>query len=254
MKTVLRKCEQADLEYLSNILENFISVTNDKMRTHLLRESEESDVAREKLISVIEKQIRYFGSSNAAYMWRKITRTDGGVSVHVIIDDVSKKLKVNLKKGGSVEDKLECLASAVVEKELIAKSPKALVQGFEDMGLGSVNSKLVQSKIKANSPVMVIPILMEVIGPQATLAIVETIVISILAQYIGKEAAKYLVRELSKRNPWINALGPLVWTLSIAWLAFDLQGPAFRKTVPILLYLGMVSLRDGLEKPYELNQ
>ncbi|MNP77743.1 hypothetical protein D3C76_1752300 [compost metagenome] len=52
-----------------------------------------------------------------------------------------------------------------------------------------------------------------------------------------------------KRNPWLNALGPWMWALSAAWLAFDVQGPAYRKTVPICLYLGVVGLRDGLETP-----
>ncbi|MDX7686134.1 hypothetical protein SJS35_21000, partial [Aeromonas caviae] len=62
-----------------------------------------------------------------------------------------------------------------------------------------------------------------------------------------REAAKALVKEVSKRNPMLNALGPVMWVLSGVWLAYDLQGPAFRKTVPICLYLGVVALRDGSE-------
>jgi len=38
-----------------------------------------------------------------------------------------------------------------------------------------------------------------------------------------------------------------MWVLSGTWLAIDLQGPAYRKTVPICLYLGVVAMRDGIE-------
>lgn len=246
MKKILRKCEQADLEYLSDVLNNVASLTNDKRRVKLLRSSEASEIEREELISIIDKQIKYFGSSDAAYLGRKIARIDGGVSAHEIIDDVSKKLKVKLKKGGSVESRLESLAAAVVEKELSTLPPEKLVSEFKKMGLDSNKSEFVLSRIKANSQVMVLPILVEVVGPKAALAMVETIIISMLTQFIGREAAKHLVREISKRNPWMLSLSTFVWYFSAAWVAFDLQGPAFRKTVPITLYLGMVALRDGL--------
>ncbi|AHJ77509.1 hypothetical protein C813_20290 [Kosakonia sacchari SP1] len=85
------------------------------------------------------------------------------------------------------------------------------------------------------------------LGPKIALGIVETIIVSLIAQMIGREAAKQLVKELLKRNPWINSLGPILWAISGAWIAYDLQGPAYRKTVPICLYLGIVALRDGEE-------
>lgn len=91
------------------------------------------------------------------------------------------------------------------------------------------------------------PIIFKVLGPKVATSIIEVVIISLIAQIIGREAAKVLVKELVKRNPWINVLGPIMWALSGAWLAFDLQGPAFRKTVPICLYLGIVALRDGAE-------
>jgi uncharacterized protein YaaW (UPF0174 family) len=72
---------------------------------------------------------------------------------------------------------------------------------------------------------------------------------------IGKEAAKHLLAELVKRNPWLTTLGPFVGPLlsggAVAWLAYDIQSPAFRKTEPICMYLGLVALRDGLKHPIE---
>ncbi|EOU4669890.1 hypothetical protein ACOITO_004717 [Escherichia coli] len=93
----------------------------------------------------------------------------------------------------------------------------------------------------------ILPIVFQILGPKIALGIVETIIVSLIAQMIGREAAKQLVKELLKRNPWINSLGPILWAISGAWIAYDLQGPAYRKTVPICLYLGIVALRDGEE-------
>ena len=99
-----------------------------------------------------------------------------------------------------------------------------------------------------NGEMLVLPFIFELLGAKVALGLVETIAVSIIAQIVGKAAAAALVKEVVKRNPWLNSLGPIMWAISGTWLAFDLQGPAYRKTVPICLYLGMVALRDGEEK------
>ena len=43
---------------------------------------------------------------------------------------------------------------------------------------------------------------------------------------------------------WLQWIGPAAWTLSVGWTALDLQGPAMRKTIPIVLYLGLCSMRE----------
>jgi uncharacterized protein YaaW (UPF0174 family) len=43
-------------------------------------------------------------------------------------------------------------------------------------------------------------------------------------------------------------LGPLVWTISGAMSMAIVLGPAFRKTVPIVLFLGVICIRDGIQK------
>jgi uncharacterized protein YaaW (UPF0174 family) len=156
-------------------------------------------------------------------------------------------LNVKIKQGGSTEAKLERLVSSVVEKELFSKSPEELNKAFKDLGIGSSETELVLDHLKKNGKVAVLPIIVEILGPKIALAVIETIIISLIAQIVGREAAKVLVKELVKRNPWINALGPIMWVLSGMWLAIDLQGPAYRKTVPMCLYLGVVAMRDGIE-------
>jgi uncharacterized protein YaaW (UPF0174 family) len=247
MKTVLAKCEHPDFEYLSEVLDSYASLTDDSGRKDLLVRSKNSQSARAELITLIDKQIRYYGSSDVAYAFRSVFSTDGGIPALELIEDVCEKLKVNIKHGGSVESRLEGLVSAVVEKELLSKTPDELAEAFKNIGVGDADAKLIKEHLVKNGKAAVLPIIFELLGPKIAMGIIETIIVSLIAQIVGREAAKVLVKEVVKRNPWLNVLGPVMWALSGAWLAFDLQGPAFRKTIPICLYMGIVALRDGSE-------
>lgn len=247
MKAIISKCTKDDFNYLSGVLDSYFSFTDDKRRKELLAASDSQPQSRVQLIDLIDQQIKYYGSSDFAYLKRSIFGGDGGVQAKEIVEDVCEKLKVNIKLGGSIESRLERLVNAVVEKELLSKTPEELSSAFKDMGVGDLDRELILEHLKKNGKVAILPILVQVLGPKITLGIIETIIISLIAQIIGREAAKQLIKELMKRNPWINALGPALWVLSGVWLAFDLQGPAFRKTIPICLYLGIVALRDGEE-------
>lgn len=136
----------------------------------------------------------------------------------------------------------------MVEKDLLSKSPSELADAFQNIGVGDADLKLIMEHLIKDGKAAVLPVIFEILGPKIALGIIETIIISIITKIIGREAAKVLVKELMKRNPWLNVLGPIMWAISGAWLALDLQGPAYRKTVPICLYLGVVALRDGEEK------
>lgn len=247
MKSVLAKCEVPDFQYISEVLDNYVSLTDDSGRKELLQRLQTTGDAktRNQLIALTDKQIRYFGSSEIGYLWRTVFSDDAGISATELIDDVCEKLKVTIKVGGSVEAKLERLVKAVVEKELLSKTPDELRKAFRDFGIGEAKAEHILDFIKKNGKVAVLPILLEIAGPVITLTIIEAIIIGLITALVGREAAKAIVKEMIKRNPWLNALGPVVWVISGGWLAFDLQGPAYRKTAPICLYLGIVALRDG---------
>jgi uncharacterized protein YaaW (UPF0174 family) len=247
LKSILAKCEPPDFQYISEVLDNYVSFTDDSGRKELLSKFDASGDAKSKkqLVAVIDKQIRYFGSSEIAYVFRSVFSDDAGVPAKEIIDDVCEKLKVTVKVGGSVEARLERLVKAVVEKELLSKTPEELRKAFRDFGIGEAKTEHILDFIKKNGKVAVLPILLEIAGPVITMTIIQAIVISLITALVGREAAKAILKEIIKRNPWLNALGPVVWAISGGWLAFDLQGPAYRKTAPICLYLGIVALRDG---------
>lgn len=248
MQSILNKCQIEDLKYISNTLDSYVSFTNDRKRKSLLEAAEKTATLSPELIALLDKQIRYFGSSDLAYGFRRLFNDDGAIPAHELIDDVCSKCKVNVKKGGSVEFKLERLVIQVVEKELLSKKPADLAKEFEKIGMGKADIAQVEDALKSNGKIAILPIIVELLGPKIALGLIETIIINMIAQFIGKEAAKQLLKEVVKRNPWVNALGPIIWTISGAWIALDLQGPAYRKTVPVLLYLGVVALRDGKEK------
>ena len=245
MKAIISKCNAEDLRYLSDVLDSYLSFTDDKRRKELLAAGDAH--SRKQLIELMDKQIKYYGSSDIAYLKRAIFGGEGGVEAREIVEDVCKKLKVSVKLGGSVESMLERLVTAVVEKELHDKKPEELSDAFKNIGVGDADLKLVMEHVKHDAPVALLPVLVRIIGSKLTLSIVEAIVVGIIAQIVGREAAKHLVKEILKRNPMVNALGPVLWVISGTWLAYDLQGAAYRKTVPICLYLGMVAMRDGEE-------
>ncbi len=245
MKTILQKCTKSDFEYLSEVLDSYISFTNDEKRKSLLEMKTMQD--RKELIDLIDKQIRYYGSSDIMYLLRSIFSDNGAVSAEEIILDVADKLKVKIKVGSSVEKSLETIAKSVVERELLSKTPEELYGYFKKIGVGDTDNKAIIEFMKKNGTVTILPILTQILGPKVTFSILQSILITVISSMIGREAAKKIVQELLKRNPWLQTLGPVMWVISGTWLAFDLQGPAFRKTVPICLYLGIVSLRDGEE-------
>ncbi len=247
MKAILEKCEKEDFSYLSTVLDSYVSFTNDRKRKELLEKSDKCEKSKDELIQIVDEQIRYYGSSDFAYLKRMLFSDDGGVNALEVVEDVCDKLGVKIKKGGSLEARLERLVTSVVEKELTNKTPEQLSKSFKNIGVGDADLELIMEHIKKNGKVAILPILAQILGPKITLGIIETIIVSLIAQIVGREAAKQLVKELMKRNPWLNTLGPILWAISGVWLAIDLQGPAYRKTVPICLYLGVVALRDGAE-------
>jgi uncharacterized protein YaaW (UPF0174 family) len=78
--------------------------------------------------------------------------------------------------------------------------------------------------------------------------LIKTIIFGTIARIIGRQLAARLFAFLAGRVPWwVGWIGPAAWTLSVGWTALDLQGPASRKTVPVMLYLGLCAVRKRSE-------
>ncbi|QLA80629.1 hypothetical protein EXV95_08265 [Acidovorax sp. JMULE5] len=152
MKAIINKCTREDFNYLSEVLDSYLSFTDDKRRKELLVASGSHVQSRAQLIELMDKQIKYYGSSDIAYLKRAIFGDDGGIEAKEIVEDVCSKLKVNIKLGGSTESRLERLVNAVVEKELLSKTPEELAAAFKGMGVGDVDRDLILEHLKCRIP------------------------------------------------------------------------------------------------------
>jgi len=248
MKELLKKAETADFEFILATLSSHINFSNDSKLRKLLDDyaRRQTDTAKYSLITKIELEIRYAGSADLAYLYRWLFKGGPGVPPDEVISDVSKKLKVKQKLIGTNEAKLERLVKAVVEKKFLELSDEEKRGFLKKQGCTDSKINELLAEIKKRGKIAVIPIIIKLLGPKVAENLVNGIIIALISQIVGKEAAKKLVVELTKRFPlWAEWLGPVVWGITFAWIAYDLQGPAYRKTIPIMLYLGLVALRDG---------
>ena len=247
---LLLKCDIDDFEMLISQIASYVSLTSDAELAELLNRyrSAPNQTNKVQLAHALEREIRYVGSADIAYAFRKIFKGGpAGVSFIEIIDDVSIKLKVKQRSLGSVEARLERLVRSAAEKTFFSMSPEQQRKMFEASKIGREQQNEFFNRLKDNKAAL-LPLLMSILGPELTAKMVQGLAVVTIAQFIGKEAAQKLIEQLITKFPWwSNWLGPIVWGLSLSWLAIDLQGAANRKTIPIILYLGIVGLRDGPE-------
>jgi Uncharacterized protein conserved in bacteria len=243
---ILQKCEKSDIEFIINTIDSYVNFSDDKFLKSHFKAWENGQISLE-FAHLLEENIRYNGSSDVAYFARKIVGSDPGVSVKEMINDIAEKLKIKLKQLSTIEGMLEQLVIAVFEKnfrELSKEEQFRLIEEASDLGKTKIEELL--KKIKGNTAI--IGLILTAMGPAATQQLISAIVTALLTKIVGKELVILLTNRLSLAigGSW---LAPAVAIISAGWIAWDLAGtPAFRKTVPIMLCLGLVGLRDGTEE------
>ena len=249
MRNLLSKLEIADFEFLFGIIRGPVGLTSDRRLRGALKDfadASDSTEERRALCNVVEREIRYLGSSDVAYLFRKMTRRHGGpgVSFREIVTDVFRKLKLTCPpRICTDEELLEHLVQAHTTsrmRKLPMGEQEALLEAA-GMSAGDIANYL-----KSNSYRFGIPALIHAAGIPAAQRIVTNVVVGTVGNYIGKQVAKTMIGQLVTRFPlWGQWLGPIAWSVTGLWTFYDLQGPAIRKIVPITLFLGLCMLRDG---------
>ena len=252
MRKLLTKLDAADFEFLFEIIRGRLSFTSDaKLRAAIdtLTSAAETPDPLSHLHTLLEREIRYLGSSDIAYIYRKVTRRDTGAGVpfREIIFDVYRKLKQKPPDALCTEEELlETLVHAYATdrvQRLPVEEQRELLQSV-GMSPGDVGSYL-----RDNASRFAIPALIQIAGAKVTQRVVTNAVIGTITQYVGRQTAKTLVGQLAARFPvWAEWLGPVAWGVTGLWTVYDLQGPAARKTVPATLYIGLCVLRDDAGK------
>ncbi len=248
MKSILEKCTKEDFIFISGILDSYFSFTDDKRRKELLQLCDTCATSKSELIELMDKQIRYYGSSDIAYLKRALLDDDSGIAAIELVKDVCEilEIKINTKKGASLESLLEAIVFSFVEKKLTSMSPKEVSDFLQICGLDEKRNELILDSIKKRGIFYILPILWKVLGAELCTEFVVLIATNCLAKIVGAKLSEQLVQKLPLKNFVISA--PVVWVVSGTVLAYELQGPAYRKTIPVCLYLGIVALRDGVEE------
>jgi uncharacterized protein YaaW (UPF0174 family) len=248
LTSILLGAEDVDLEFVVGVLKNPLGlsadhVMNEALETHY---RERSTVSKQALAELLDREIRYAASSDLAYLLRWMQRDDAGVRADELLADVAAKLNVKLRIIGSFETKLQRLVRAVVEKELVRMTPAQQRDLVATQAIGFSRLRQFVKHLKQKGPVGGVPILIRLAGREAAEKIATALVIQVITIVLGRQAAAQLIRSLAVRFPWwAEWIGPAAWAVTSAWIAVDVLGPAYRKTIPITLYLGLITLRDG---------
>ena len=244
MQEVLAPLELADYHFLHGIIESPLNLTDDRALKAGLEKLEKKNTKanRQALNEILEKEIRYLGSSDVAYFVRQWTGSEAGVTFQEIIRDVAKALKIEVSRIGTEREMLEDLVQKYATKQFASLPDEEKQKMLEALG---VERERAASFIKKSAGVFALPMLIEAFGSLVVNGLIKNVIFGLIAKVIGTQLAMRLFNFIIGRFPWWVAwIGPVAWSVSIGWTAFDIQGPAYRKTIPVVLYLGLCSLRE----------
>lgn len=252
MRELLSILHPADYRFMAGILESPFNLTDDTRLEQLTAALETADTPenRAALEAHFEKELRYLGSSDLMYAFRSLTGSEGGVPFREIIRDAASTLKVEAPALGTDREMVEQLATDHATAAFANLPPEAQQQMLEDLG---VDRDKAQAFLARSAGVFALPMLIEAFNVIVVQGLIQTVIFGTIARIIGHQLAGRLFSFLVARMPWwVSWIGPAAWTLSIGWTAIDLQGPARRKTVPLVLYLGLCSLRERTAPPSDV--
>lgn len=250
LTSLLNRCTKEDAAFLISVIDSYITPTNDKGLKKLL-ESWEGDGPMPKVLNHdIEREIRYLGSNDVAYMIRKMRGYDpAGVGIDEIIDDLCKLLKLDISTARTLEARLEIFAGKVIDQEFAKLPDERKREILESMNFEKHHLNEIMEKVIKNKE-MLLPVLLHLLKGALGPEIIQALVMSIIARFIGKELAEQLLLILSRYAIPVAWINPLLWGAGAGWMILDILGPASRKTIPLVLYLGVLSFRNGASKAF----
>lgn len=254
LTAILNRCTKDDAKFLIDTIDSYLNITDDKGLKELYASWEGDGPMPRVLNHKIETEIRYLGSNDFAYMTRKLRGYDpAGVSVDEIIDDLCKLLKLEISNARTLESRLEIFAGKVIDlqfSKLSDERKREILKGmnFEKHHLQEILDRVINNKEMLLS--VILPLFAGKLGPE----VLQGLIMSIIVRFIGQEAAEKLLLVITSRLPMAAAwLNPVLWVGGTGWLILDLLGPASRKTIPLILYLGVLCFRDGETKDFKEN-
>lgn len=236
-----------DYAFLVGLVESPVNLTdNIGLRTALKQfEQERTEASREELDRLLEREIRYAGSADVAYFARQAMGKAPGVPFREIIRDAARALKVAPPAIGTEREMLEDVVERYATEQFARLPPEEQQRILVELG---VKREEAARFLLKSAGVFSIPLLIQVFDVVVVQGIVKGMVFSGITRLVGSRLSQHLLTTLAGRLPWwVPWIGPAAWTVSVGWTALDIQGPALRKTVPIVLFLGLCALRDRHE-------
>lgn len=220
LEEVIQKALGYDKKDVEPLLE-YLKI--DKSELSLCNDSTKADAHK------IACYFRKMGSNDIATLFRK----GEGVSYPEIVYDVGCKLKVpGIKKGATATENESKIIEKIFADALDKMSDDERAQLLESMGLSSSDIPYTKAGI------IIIQALLKEYGGFAVykgaVIVANIIARSILGSGLSLATNAAITRVIGM------ALGPIGWIASGAWLAVDLAGPAFRKTVPAVIHIAML--------------
>ncbi len=243
MEELLAGLDKTDLAFVVALIRSSVNLTDDDKLSHLLQEVEQNDApgTRAALNRQIEHEVRYLGSAEIAYYGRMVLGSTPGVSFNEIIRDAANVLKVPAPRVGSASERVRTITLQYASQRFSDLSREEQQHMLMDLG---VDREQAASFLRTSAGVFAVPALIQAFGTVVVDGLIRGVVFGGIARLLGRRLSMQIFRLLASRFPWwIRWIAPVAWSASLGWAVLDLQGPALRKTVPLVLYLGLCSLR-----------
>lgn len=251
LTSLLNRCTKDDVEFFISTIDSYFNFTDDKELKLLNKNWDGRGTIPLVLNHKIEKEIRYLGSNDLAYARRKLMGyVPAGVSIDEIIDDLCELLKIEIPRNDTLEARLEIFAGKVIDDQFSKLSDERKRQILEGMDFDKHHLHEIIDRV-INKKEMLLPVILPLLAKPLSAELIQVLIINIIALFIGEVAARQLVIQIVTKFPVLSAwLGPLALVAGGGWMVFDITGPASRKTIPLVLYLGVLSFRDGATKEF----
>ncbi|MCK6532031.1 MAG: GTP-binding protein [Polyangiaceae bacterium] len=203
--------------------------------TYLKLDASSLPSAKRERAKKIASELRLAGSHDLA----SLMRGREGVDYAEVVLDVGKRLKAAVSSNGAVEANERAILAKLFEDMLEQLSPEERRELFREMNIdesalpvGAVGAAVAQVLLKQFGGFAVY---------RFAVIVANYVARALLGRGLSLAANAALTRMIGL------ALGPVGWIVSGAWLALDLAGPAYRKTVPAVVHVAylrqMLSMR-----------
>ena len=223
LNPVLEKANDDDLlplvDYMIGKLSNAID-TDERYKANPKKPTE--------YVDLLADEIRLFGGNTFANLVR-----GEGVSYKEVVCDVADKLKVSYNKSSTIERIETLIIQKIFEDSLekMSDEEKASVMkelGIKDIPVGASATIIMQAIIK--------------MGGFASYKIAVIVANAIAKFLLGRGLSLAANAALTKALSVFA--GPIGWVVSGVWMALDIAGPSYKVTIPCVVHVAMLRLKQ----------